>query len=171
MAGPAPSPPRQPPLHHHQRRRRRGPIGRLRRGLGLAALLALAACNSERAAVTPGADLSRVKSIYVVRFAPDSRGINRLLADQLAVMGFAASTGEGDQQPRDVDAVLTYRDQWRWEVTMYMVQLDVTLTTAATHLPLASASSHHPARSRESAADMVEEVLGNIIAKNPRRPG
>src|SRR5690348_16569643 len=78
------------------------------RAIGVAILVlgSLSACavNRQSAEITPGADLSKLKSFYVVKFEPDGRGINSLIADRLTMMGFPATTGPENGKPEIADA-------------------------------------------------------------------
>lgn len=133
----------------------------------LIAIVSLAGCtvNRETADITPGADVSKLKSFYVVKFVPDERGINTLIMNQLVTMGYAATTGAEADKPKDVDAVVTYRDKWMWDITMYMLELDVTLRNAESNYPIAVGNSFHTSLSRKSPEEMVKEVLTNIFNK------
>ncbi len=106
-----------------------------------------------------------MKSLYVVKFGPDERGINQLIADQLAAMGYVATTGAAADRPKNIDAIVTYRDKWMWDITMYMLELDVALRNAASNYPLAVGNSYHTSLSRRSPEEMVKEVLDNIFKK------
>jgi hypothetical protein len=129
----------------------------------LGAGLLLGGCASTAAQKAPGADLSKVKSIYVVHLAPDGRGVNRVIADQLNLMGYRATTGEANAIPADVDATLTYQDKWMWDITMYMIQLSVQLREPKTDIALATAKSYRPSLQRKSPAGMAEEVLTQLF--------
>jgi hypothetical protein len=133
--------------------------------LVLAAALLLGGCASMSSNVSPGADLSTVKKIYVVRLAPDERSINKLIADQLSMMGYQATTGEVSSTPADVDAVVTYQDKWMWDITMYMIELNVQLREPKTDIALATAKSYRPSLQRKTPAGMVEEVLNQLFQK------
>ena len=138
--------------------------------LALALLtLGLAACvNQEGATLTPGADLARLRSFHVVKFQPDNRGIERLIADDLRQRGFAATSGPEAARPPEADALVTYSDRWAWDITMYMLSLDVTLRDARTGFPLAVGHSLHTSLTRQSPTEMVREVLGNIFRAGTR---
>jgi hypothetical protein len=131
------------------------------------ALVALCGCavNRETASVSPGADITKLKSLYVVKFDPDERGVNTLIANELAAMGFTAKTGAEAEKPSDVDALVTYRDKWFWDITMYMLELDVTLRNPQSNFPLAVGNSLHTSLTRKSSEEMVKEVLRNIFNK------
>ena len=123
--------------------------------------------------MSPDLDLTQVRNFYVVRFAPDSRGINRLIADELTKRGFEASTGPEDSGPKGADAIVTYQDRWQWDVTMYMLELRIFVRQPQTGTLLAVGNSHHTSLSRKSPEEMVAEVLSNIFkeAKNSPRSG
>ncbi len=137
------------------------------------ALAALQGCatNRESASVSPDLDLARLRNFYVVKFAPDSRGINRLIADELQRRGFEASTGPEDSVPQGTDAVVTYQDKWQWDLTMYMLELRVFVRQPQTGNLLAVGNSHHTSLSRKSPEEMVAEVLSNILAQAKKSPG
>ena len=131
----------------------------------LAATLVLAGCASMASNTAPGADLSQIKKIYVVHLLPDERGINRVIADQLNMMGYQATTGEASAVPANIDATLTYQDKWMWDITMYMIQLNVQLREPKTDIALATAQSYRPSLQRKSPGGMAEEVLTSLFQK------
>lgn len=133
--------------------------------ISLVAALLFGGCASMSSNLAPGADLSSVQSIYVVRLKPDERGINRVIADQLNLMGYKATTGEADAVPAEVDATLTYQDKWMWDITMYMIELNVQLREPRTEIALATAKSYRPSLQRKSPAGMAEEVLNQLFQR------
>lgn len=130
-----------------------------------ATALLLGGCASMSSNIAPGADLTAIKKIHVVRLPADQRGINQLLADRLSMMGYQATTGEANNVPPDASGVLTYQDKWMWDITMYMLQLDVQLREPKTDIALATAKSYRPSLQRKSPSDMVEEVLNQLLRK------
>ena len=132
----------------------------------LAFVALLQGCVSvQKGSVMPGADLSTVKSVYVVRLSTDGRNVNRLIADALVARGFSATTGDSSKAPDGVDAVITYQDKWMWDITMYMIQLDIQFRKPVSEIPLATGSSMRTSLTRKSPEDMVREVLDQIFAK------
>lgn len=119
------------------------------------------AVNRATATVDPTTDLNTIKTLYVMKFGPDGRGINRIIADKLNAMGYSADTGI--VAPDDVDAVVTYQDKWMWDITMYMLELTVTIRDPKTDYPLASGNSFHTSLTRKSPEEMVDEVINNIF--------
>jgi hypothetical protein len=50
-----------------------------------------------------------------------------------------------------------------WDITMYMLELTITMSDAKTDFTLASGNSYHTSLTRKSPEEMVAEVLGNIF--------
>ncbi|MFN8626593.1 MAG: hypothetical protein U0587_11525 [Candidatus Binatia bacterium] len=140
--------------------------------VGILAIAALQGCaiNRESASVSPDADLSGIKKIYVVRSGPDGRAINYFIAADLKRRGFAATTGEETAVPADADAVVTYFDKWTWDLTMYMIELRIFIREPTSDALLAVGDSYHTSLTRKSPEEMVAEVLSNIFARGRDKP-
>lgn len=117
--------------------------------------------NRATAIKDPTTDLSTIKSMYVTKYAPDRRGINQLIADKLEKRGFIVETGV--DTPSNVDAVVTYKDKWMWDITMYMIELKIAIRNPKTNFPFASGNSYHTSLTRKSPEEMVDEVINNIF--------
>ena len=125
------------------------------------------AINRSSAMVVGATDLGKVKSVYVTKLPADERGINVLIADKLRSKGLAATTGPGKKE--NVDAVVTYEDKWMWDITMYMLELTVTVRDPATDYALATGNAYHTSLTRKSPKEMVDEVIDNIYAKGGKK--
>lgn len=136
--------------------------------LGGIAILAMfstgCAVNRATADVTPGIELSKDAAYYVVKPEADERATNEIIARQLSELGYPATTGPEGEIPEDTDTVVTYVDRWMWDITMYMIELTLTMSDAKTDFTLASGNSFHTSMTRKSPEKMVAEVLGNIFA-------
>ena len=118
--------------------------------------------NRATALLTPGTDLSKVKSFYVVR-VPEDENTHELIKKNLTKRGYAVTTGPEMQTPYKSDAVVTYVDKWMWDITMYMLELSVTFRDPASGFPMASGNSMHASLTRKSPEEMVDEVLTNMF--------
>ena len=138
----------------------------------ICSLLVVQGCSVNRATATlaPGADLDRIRNVYVVKEAGDDNSIDELMKTQLTKMGYTATNGPELPLPYKADAVLTYVDRWMWDITMYMLELTVHVRNPETNASLAVGNSYHTSLSRKSPLEMVEEVLNNIF-KNPKPAG
>jgi len=133
----------------------------------LAGLMLLSAClggcASLNASKAPDADLKKLKSFYVQRLPEDKRGIEKLIATRLTTMGYPSSSGDAETPPSQVDAIVTYQDRWMWDITMYMIRLDVQVRDGEHRNVLATGQTMRPSLQRKSPEGMVEEVLTEIF--------
>jgi len=120
-------------------------------------------CANMQTSKAPGADLHQYHSFYVAKLPADGRGIEKIIASRLQLMGYQATSGDTDAPPSPVDALVTYQDKWMWDITMYMIKLDVQIRDGKTNMIVANGESMRPSLQRKSPEGMVEEVLGNIF--------
>lgn len=132
-------------------------------------LMVLQGCatNRDSASVATDVDITKLKSVHVLRSDSDDRGVYITIAEQLRKLGYAASTSTAATMPADTDAVLSYQAQWQWDMTMYLLDLRVTLRNPRTDALLGSASSYHTSLTRKSTEEMVSEVLSNLRGHKP----
>jgi hypothetical protein len=121
------------------------------------------AVNRATATVDNPVALNSLKTIYVSKLDADGRGINMLIADKLRTRGYTVTTGT--DKPVNVDALVTYSDKWMWDITMYMIELTVTIRDPKDSYPLAVGNSFHTSLTRKSPTEMVNEVVDNIFNK------
>jgi hypothetical protein len=126
----------------------------------------MAGCASNRATATlmADADLSKVKKVYIVHAETDTRGVDKSLQDAFKKHGIEASVGPAHAPPYDGDAAVTYVDKWFWDITMYLLELTVTVRSPANDFPLATGNSMHTSLARKSPEEMTDEVVSNILA-------
>ena len=127
------------------------------------AALVLSACATLDSAKAPDVNLKGLKSFYVTRVPEDERGIEKIIAARLSAMGYLATSGDAPQPPDQVDAVVTYQDRWMWDMTMYMIKLDVQVHDGNSGAVIARAQAVRPSLQRKSPEGMVQEVLGEIF--------
>jgi hypothetical protein len=130
----------------------------------LLAFLHGCAINRATSTVDQTTDLSSLKVFYVKKYSDDTRDTNVIIQDKLLEMGFQVSETE-----TDVDAIVTYVDKWFWDITMYMLELTITLRDPKTDFPLATGNSYHTSLTRKSPEGMVDEVLTNIFFSDEKK--
>lgn len=129
--------------------------------LAVVTILATGCANRATATVSPSSDLSALKTMYVRHYASDNSGVDMEIADRLRSRGVAVTTGPA-QPVGNFDAIVNYRDQWRWDITMYMLELTIDIRDPKTQALLATGNSHHTSLTRLSQTEMVNEVINNI---------
>lgn len=132
----------------------------------LVALATTTGCAVNRAEATlmADADLSKVKTLYVVHSPTDKHDIDKDLKAAFEKRGFVVTAGPAQTPPYPQDAVVTYVDKWMWDLTMYMIELTVTVRSPINDFPMASGHSLHTSLTRKSPAEMADEVAANIVA-------
>lgn len=133
------------------------------------------AINRATAKVTPGTDLSKVKSFYIVEELgdKDTWNVYKLIETNLTKRGYTVKSGpeiaiinrpiQDIQSPYKSDVIVTYVDKWVWDMTNYMLELTITFIDANNNLPMARGNSYHTSLTRMSPEEMVDEVLTNIF--------
>ena len=131
----------------------------------LASVLFASGCsNSATATLSPGADISAVKTFYVVHQPKDTHDLQNLIRDRLVKEGYTATAGpEKEKSSYQADSVVTYVDRWMWDITLYLLELTVTMRDATNEFPLAVGNSYHTSLTRKSPEEMVDEVITNIL--------
>ncbi len=142
-------------------------IFRIARALLLAATTTLAGCavNQMDANVIPGNDVSQFKTFYVAKHSKDKYNVAEEIEKALEQHGVTASVGPADQKPTDAEVIVTYEDKWMWDITLYLLQLDVTFSKPS-GFPIATAHSMHTSLTRKSPTEMAMETTSNIFNKN-----
>lgn len=132
----------------------------------IVALTSTTGCAVNRAESTlmADADLSKVKTLYVVHSDASKHDVDKDLKAAFEKRGYVVTTGPALTPPYPQDAVVTYVDKWMWDMTMYMIELTVTMRNPASDYPLATAHSIHTSLTRKSQAEMADEVAANLIA-------
>ena len=68
-----------------------------------------------------------------------------------------------EKSAHQANSIVTYVDRWMWDMTLYLLELTVTLRDAANDFPLAVGNSYHTSLTRLSPEEMVNEVMTNIF--------
>ena len=118
----------------------------------------------------PGTNLATFKTFYVQKSPPDERGLEVVIANKLNELGFQATSGV-DATPADpVDAVVTYKDRWMWDFTMYMLEIDIELHDPDSNFVFASGNSYRTSLVRKPPEEMIDEVLRDIFGGKVNLP-
>jgi hypothetical protein len=123
----------------------------------------LTACATSNSARAPDVDLHKLKTFYVARLPADENGVEKLIAKRLTTMGYQCTYGDAQAPASPVDAVVTYQDRWMWDITMYMIKLNIQIHEGSTGAILANGEVVRPSLQRKSPEGMVEETLGVVF--------
>jgi hypothetical protein len=115
----------------------------------------------------PNMDISTIKSFYVQKLPADNRGLEVKIASQLNDFGYQATSGVNALPTQPVDAIVTYTDRWMWDITMYMLELNIEFRDPDTNYVFASGNSYRTSLVRKPPEHMIEEVLRKILGMPP----
>jgi hypothetical protein len=142
-------------------------MGKLAFVLLLSSLLITGCCRQmDRAtsSLTPGADLSRVKNIYLIPRVDDNENY-LVIQKNLERRGYLVTVGHELPLPYKTDVVVDYLDKWMWDITPFVLELTITIRNPTSNFPMAVGNSYHPRPfNRRSMEEMTEEVLTNIFS-------
>lgn len=111
---------------------------------------------------SPGFNPNQISPTYVVKLPKDERGINQLIVTDLKRRGVQATTGTEQEKPATVKTYITYKDNWMWDITMYMLRLEMKVYDAKTNALLSTAMSERTSAVRKSPVGMIDEVLNMV---------
>lgn len=126
------------------------------------ATLSGCAVNRSSATLTPGADLGKIKTVYVVKQPKDKQNVDELIKVSLEKRGYVVTKGPELTTPYPADAAVTYIDKWMWDITMYMLELTIQVRDPASSFPIATGNAYHTSLTRLSPTEMVAEVIDEI---------
>jgi hypothetical protein len=109
------------------------------------------------------AGVSRLQSFHVRKHADDDYNLAEDIAAELQRMGFRATSGSAQSPPGRVDAVVSYTDRWIWDMTMYMLSLDIQLREPGSDAILATAKTVRSSLIRKSQQEMIRETLTKLL--------
>ncbi len=119
------------------------------------------AVNRATATVNPSVNLSAIKSLHVKKLEGEDGSVRKLIVDKFRSSGFEVTT---DPDPiGQPGAIVTYYDKWMWDLTMYLLELTITLHDTRSDVAVARGNSLHTSLTRKSAKEMVDEVVDNIL--------
>ncbi|MCX6955576.1 MAG: hypothetical protein NTV51_25810 [Verrucomicrobia bacterium] len=127
------------------------------------AALWLAGCSS--VVTRKVVDLSTYKHIYVEHRLTDDKRLDEMIVTELTRLGYQATHGPLTMLPDNADAVLSYEDRWEWDFRTYLIELNVTVTTARTKKKLADGRFYQPTPNSKPPAEVVSKVLTPLFAK------
>lgn len=130
--------------------------------LGLAACLS-GCMASLKAKVEPGQTFDDLGKVYVAHFEPDKRNLHQMIASELSGLGYPAASGELNDMPAGTDTLVTYVDNWMWDITNYMIRITIKFKDATTKEVIVSGESYRTSAVRKDPEYMIRETLKKIL--------
>jgi hypothetical protein len=112
----------------------------------------------------PSINLAALKKFYVRKQPADKRELEKIIAQKLNEFGFQATSGNEPKPPSPVDALVTYKDRWMWDITMYMLEINIEFRNPESEFVFANGKSYRTSLVREPPEVMIDEVLRDMFA-------
>lgn len=129
--------------------------------MALSVLMTGCAVNRATATSDPSLRWGSIKSLRVKKLEGEDGSTQKLIVEKFRARGFAVTT---DPEPNpQADAIVTFKDKWMWDLSMYLLELTITVREPKTDFPLATGNSYHTSLTRKSPKEMVDEVVENIL--------
>lgn len=129
----------------------------------LSALMSVSGCavNRATASLSPGTNMAKVVSAYVVKLPADVHHLDDVIKANLEKRGYLVTQGPDLAEPYNADIAVTYADRWMWDLTMYMIELTITVRNPSTGFPMAIGNSFHTSLAREPPEDRPASVASD----------
>lgn len=133
----------------------------------LAALLLLGGCASFDADAPRGGGLAGVQRFFVVSNLNDNHAFDERIAAALKARGLAAAAGPLTMMPGDTQAVVTFQDQWGWDLGEHLVYLRIAVRKPESNENLAGATFNARIPLKETPAETVGRLVAKLFAPTP----
>jgi hypothetical protein len=131
----------------------------------LALLFTMTGCVTRlQATMSPGKSLSGdLGNIYVQHFSPDKRNLNYIIADKLTQLGYPTTPLDTNDIPNDAKIVITYVDNWQWDITNYLIKIKIDFRNAESKQLVITGESFRTSLARKSPEFMIQEALEKML--------
>jgi len=133
--------------------------------LVLGALFTIAGCSTRLdATMSPEKSLNKdFGNVYVAHFSPDKRNLNYIIADKLTLLGYPAMPLDGNETPENADMIITYIDNWQWDMTNYLIKIKIDFREADNKQLIITGESFRTSLARKPPEFMIQEALEKIL--------
>ena len=136
----------------------------MRLALLAACVLLLTSCASFNTYVEPRADLAGVQRFWVERNLADNRAVGVKLVRALQAHGREAELGPLTMMPREVQAILSFRDHWTGDFGDKLTGLEVEVRDPRGRRLLARARFEGPLALHLNEFDVIDRVIRDLLA-------
>jgi hypothetical protein len=131
----------------------------------------LSACTHLETRVAPAARISSYHNVFVEHELSDGRSIDLFITRKLQSMGFTAAAGPLTMKPTEAELVVSYQEHWTFDLTTYIIEIDMQVHDARTGRELAIGRYFHPSITREYTSDVVDPLVEEIFGSKPKKAG
>lgn len=100
---------------------------------------------------------------FVQNHGNDSRGLDRMIADEIRSRGFEAESGVAGARPSGSDVLVVSEDRWMWDMSNYLIFLRIDLRDPETNVLLATGSSYQTSFARKPENEVVATIIAGMF--------
>lgn len=123
------------------------------------------AITGSTAKLVPNSSVESKKLFYVIQLKTDKRNLSEIIATTLQQKGFNAISGKYENRPENVDVLVTYEDRWMWDISNYMIQLDMQFRDARDMYPFVAGETIRTSLARKTSEGMILETIETMLEK------
>ncbi|RQO56820.1 hypothetical protein DBV14_09980 [Variovorax sp. KBW07] len=112
-----------------------------------------------------------MRRIYVQTVEGDGYNVDRIIADQLKSRGYTVVVGAAAKPSEPMDVILTYDDQWSWDITPYLLKLTIKARDAKSGKLISVGEVRRTSMARKSPDEMADELLNELFTKTGKKSG
>jgi len=127
--------------------------------------LLLAGCTSTSTDTRHAAELAKVTHVYVEHRLNDNHSLDQLIVQELQHLGYDAAYGPLTMMPENVQAIVSYEDDWAFDFTTHMVSLEIRVRASPKDQAFGSGHYYNRGVSRVPPEKMVHEVVASIFKR------
>ncbi|MCG7898750.1 MAG: hypothetical protein JAY85_09865 [Candidatus Thiodiazotropha weberae] len=133
----------------------------------IAAFTLLTGCAvvSNNTKLVPNRDQTAIQNFYVIHQPQDKRNIDAEISELLREKGFQATHGPAAKIASDTDILVTYEDRWFWDMSNYLIQLNVEFRDAKSRYPIVAGETIRTSLARKSTKEMASETINAMFLK------
>lgn len=135
----------------------------------ISAIVFLSGCSTTQNVTMGKTTITKqIRTVSQVAAEGNSSEMNMHLENVLAQEGLSVKSAlpTGTNRSKDVDVLVTYVDVWRWDLVMYLKNLNVRIHDAETGDLLAIGQwSDSPLHGFRNAKVVMEELVGEMMKK------
>jgi hypothetical protein len=129
----------------------------------------LAASCEVTIAIEVEPSLQTKQRFAVVRQPREFEPVSNSIRDALSDFGVQAIVvGSLSEVPSDCDAVASYVDRWMWDLSMYLLELSVTIRDSKTQEIIGAGRLYRTSLVRRSHQRMAQQLIHAMLSKYSR---
>ena len=135
-------------------------------GIIITAILFTGCSHKHHGVTYPNHDINDIGKVFVECRTYDREQFPLVcgdITDEISLLGYDVSKGKKEEIPEDTKAIVSYTDGWYWDMSMYMLSLEMIVREKATNDYIAESFVERTSLIRKNTKEMAREALSEIV--------